>query len=80
MSDRPPIPDLLDRFVLIGQSLMDASAPVDDRGMCHLCYNDLEKIDHDPDCGWQLARKLAPSDLAALRRLARALRYGPSDV
>lgn len=74
MADRPPIPDLLDRLVLIAQSVMDSREPSHDDGSCPLCALTDE---HDPDCGWVQARKLASSDLSALGRLARALRYGP---
>jgi hypothetical protein len=75
MSDRPPIPDLLDRAALALMSLADAPAPINVLGGCYLCCL---TGDHDPDCGWVIGRRTASSDIDALQRLARALRYGPS--
>lgn len=77
MTDRPSIPNLLDRLERIAQSVMDAPAPIGPDGVCTLCFVHADQGHDEDECGWLLARKLAPSDLEAIRRLARALRYGP---
>lgn len=68
--------DILDRLALAAQSLMDSDAPIDRDGDCWLCCLNTEQEAHDADCGWLIARTtIAPSDLDAVRRLARAIRY-----
>jgi hypothetical protein len=68
--------DVLDRFAAVVQSVMDAGAPVNNRGKCALCLVEVERHDHDPDCGWQIAHnQVSQSDVNEVRRLARVLRY-----
>lgn len=77
--------DILDRLVLIGQSVMDSGAPMETDGplgrpTCYLCCVEVQETgSHDPDCGWRVARELAYADIEAVRRLARALRYARED-
>lgn len=78
---KPELADILDRLAIAARSLMDSDAPIGADGDCYLCVINVERDgNHDPDCGWQIARHLAPSDLDAVRRLARALRYTRGDV
>lgn len=73
------LPDILEKLVLAAQSLMDSAAPIQEDGVCYLCCLPVEderrSEGHDPDCGWQLARNMPPTDLDAVRRLARSIRY-----
>lgn len=70
------IADLLDRLALIAQSVMDMGRPSDERSECLMCTVRAATTEqHDPDCAWRLARGLAQSDVHAVQRLARALRY-----
>lgn len=80
MTHDTTLADILDRLALAAQSLMDSGAPVAEDGDCYLCcvrvQDERRSEGHDPDCGWLIARtSLAPSDLDAVRRLARAIRY-----
>jgi len=73
---KPSLADVLDRLAIAAQSLMDSGAPIASDGDCYLCVINVGREgNHDPDCGWQIARHLTPSDLDAVRRLARAIRY-----
>lgn len=72
---KPTLADVLDRLALAAASLMTSGAPIDAAGTCWLCVVNPDHEGHDADCGWEIARHLAPSDLDAVRRLARSLRY-----
>lgn len=68
--------DVLDRMAAVAQSVMDGGAPSDDDNDCPMCLLKACGVDeHDPDCGYRIARHMSQADLNEVRRLARVLRY-----
>lgn len=71
------IAEVLERMAGAVSSLMDSARPSDATHECFMCtVKATEDREHDPWCGYLIARtQLAPSDIDAVRRLARTLRY-----
>ena len=74
--------DVLERLAKVGRAHADGVHPVNDaNGQCMFCYNTIndgevrEELAHEPWCAWVEGRKLSPSDIVAVERLARVLRY-----
>lgn len=69
--------DVLDRMAAATQSLMDSGHPSDERVACPMCHlSVVEAREHEPWCGWRIAyTSITPSDVQAVQRLARTLRY-----
>lgn len=72
--------DVIDRAAAVLQSLGVAPGPVLQDGHCALCCLNMNEREHDPECGWVLARKASSNDVSELQRLARVLRYDGSPV
>lgn len=77
MSGRDDLATVLDLMVNVCASLMDSARPSDEEHACPMCDQAAtEALEHDPDCGYRLARtRLSPLDVTAVRRLVRVLRY-----
>ena len=75
----PDLRQILSRLSRVAESLIgceDPLVPDDEGGHCATCFVQLATEEHDADCAWQIVRtELVPADLAAVRRLARALGY-----
>lgn len=69
--------NVLDAFARVVESVMDSGRPSDEHHDCPMCcLPATESHEHDPDCGWRIARtRVSPADVAEVRRLARVLRY-----
>lgn len=65
----------LQRMALIASTLMGVPEPIDDAGVCQVCLLNPQEGGHDQGCPWKVARSMAPSDAAAVNRLARAMEY-----
>lgn len=75
MSPSNSLPELLDKLAVIAESVMDMGRPGDDTHPCLMCLeNATEAADHNPDCGYRIARsEISPADLKRVRRLARVI-------
>lgn len=80
MMEKRTLADVLERLAKVGQAHADGIRPLDSDMTCGFCYLSIAQdissdLAHEPWCAWVEGRKLSPSDIVAVQRLARVLRY-----
>ena len=66
--------DVLERLAKVGQAHADGVSPWAHDETCKFCYVSIQH-EHELWCAWVEGRKLSQSDITAVERLARVLRY-----
>ena len=75
MIEKRTLADVLERLAVVGSRMADGLNPYGHDGTCIFCFAHGDTDPHELWCAYEEGRKLSESDIVAVRRLARVLRY-----